>query len=102
MTRDEIERVVAAAIDTESKIGIPWGPGSELAPIIVRRWNSFSRRHKTKRPTNDNRILDLAKGLQSHFEPDVPYTHFNEWMHLATVVAAVLPTEPSPEGTAFL
>lgn len=102
MTRDEVEIAVAAAIDAESKTGASWWPGSEMAPIAVRRWFSFSRRRKTKRPTNDDRVLDLAKGLQARFEPDALYTHFGEWMHLATVVAAILPNDLSPEGTAFL
>jgi argininosuccinate lyase len=34
-------------------------------------WGSFERRHRrTKHPTREDRILDLAKGLQARFEPE--------------------------------
>ena len=90
MTRSEVEHAAAAAIDAESKVGIRWWPGAEMAPIAVRRWSSFSRRHKTKRPTVEDRTLDLAKGLQAHFEPDPQGTPFSEWLHLARILAQVL------------
>jgi hypothetical protein len=89
MTRSEVETALAAAIDAESAVGIPWGPGREMAPIAFRRWSSFARRHKTKRATTEDRILDLAKGLQAHFEPDIPYTPLSEWLHLARILAEV-------------
>jgi hypothetical protein len=60
-----------------------------MAPIAFRRWSSFARRHKTKRPTLEDRVLDLAKGLQAHFEPDTPYTPLSEWQHLARILADV-------------
>ena len=88
--RSEVETLLADSIDAESKVGIRWWPGCEMAPIARRRWFSFARRHKTKQPTREDRVLDLAKGLQAHFEPDVPYTHWSEWLHLANVLAAVL------------
>jgi hypothetical protein len=74
MTRSEVEDALAAAIDAESATGIPWGwPSSEMASIAFRRWSSFARRHKTaKRPTLEDRVIDLEKGLQSHYEPDIP------------------------------
>jgi hypothetical protein len=60
-----------------------------MAPIALRPWSSFARRHKTKRPTVDDRVLDLAKGLQAHFEPGIPYTPLSEWLHLAKILAQV-------------
>lgn len=82
---DDIKKTLADAVDAESG----W-PGAEMAPVAYRRWTSYSRRHKTKEPTTDDRINDLAKGLQAHFEPDVPYTHKSEWVHLAGVLAKLL------------
>ena len=55
------------------------------------RWASFARRHpKVKCPTVEDRVLDLAKGMQAHFEPDTPYTPLSEWLHLARILARVL------------
>jgi hypothetical protein len=90
MTRTELELALTAIIDAESKIGIRWWPGAEMAPIVVRRWSSFRRRHRTKRPTVEDRVLDLAKGLQAHFEPDIPHTPLSEWLYLARILAQVL------------
>jgi hypothetical protein len=90
MTRSEIETTLAAAIDAESAIGIRWWPGSEMAPLAYRRWSSFARRHETKRATAEDRVLDLAKGLQAHFEPGVPSTSLSEWLHLARILADIL------------
>lgn len=91
MARVDVERELAAVIDAESQAGIRWWSGAEMAPVAFRRWTSFARRHpKAKRPTLDDRVLDLAKGLQTHFEPDTPYTPLNEWLHLAGILARVL------------
>jgi hypothetical protein len=89
MTRSEVESALAAAIDAESKIGIRWWPGAEMAPIVIRRWSSFARRHKMKRPTTEDRVLDLAKGMQAHFEPGTPHTPLSEWLHLARLLGRV-------------
>jgi hypothetical protein len=90
MTRSEIETALAAAIDAESAVGIRWWPGREMAPLAFRRWSSFARRHKkTRQATAEDRVLDLAKGLQSHFEPDTPFTPLSEWLHLARRLADV-------------
>jgi hypothetical protein len=89
MTRPEIEKALAAAIDTASQAGAPWWPGSEMAPIAFRRLTSFARRKKLKKPKLDDRALDLAKGLQAHFEPDIPYTHPSEFLHLARILVGV-------------
>lgn len=89
MTRPEVEAALAAAIDAESAVGARWWPGREMAPIAFRRWSSFARRNRAKHPTLEDRILDLAKGLQAHYEPDVPYTHPDEWLYLARILAAI-------------
>lgn len=92
MIRNEVETTLAAAIDAESDVGIRWWPGDEMAPVALRRWGSFARRNRKKLPTRDDRIKDLAKGLQVHFEPERLHTHFNEWLHLARVLADLLET----------
>jgi hypothetical protein len=89
MKRSEVEHALAAAIDVESQVGIRWWPGTEMAPIAVRRWYSFARRHKSKHSTPEDRILDLAKGLQNHFERAKLYTPLSEWLHLAKILANV-------------
>ena len=90
MTRTDVESRLAAAIDAESKVGLCWWPGIEMAPIVVRRWTSFNRRNKSKHPSVEDRVLDLAKGLRAHFEPDIPYTPLSEWLHLARILAKVI------------
>jgi hypothetical protein len=95
MTRSEVESLVAAAIDAESKRGLRWWPGVSMAPIAYRRWVSFARRNKSKRPKLADRILDLAKGMQAHFEPDIKYNPLSEWVCLAKILADVLAKEDS-------
>lgn len=91
MTRVDVERELAAAIDAASEAGLRWWPGVEMAPIAFRRWASFARRHpRAKHLSAEDRVLDLAKGLQAHFEPETPYTPQSEWMHLAGIAAQVL------------
>jgi hypothetical protein len=90
MTRSEVESALAAAIEAESKVGLQWSwPRTEMASIAFRRWSSFARRHNTKEPTVDDRVLDLAKGLQAHYEPERLYTPFTEWLHLARILGRV-------------
>jgi hypothetical protein len=43
---------------------------SRMIEIGLRRWRSFERRNKRKRPTLDDRVEDLAVGLRDAFEPD--------------------------------
>ena len=91
MNRSEIESTMANVIDKESVVGLRWWPGKEMASIAYRRWSTFTRRHKKARcMTNEDRILDLAKGMQAHFEPDFAYTPLNEWLHLAHKLADVI------------
>lgn len=98
MRRDEIERALAAAIDAESQAGLRWWPGAEMASIAFRRWVTLVRRHPSARTSKaEDQVLDLAKGLQAHFEPGAPYTHKSEWRHLAEILARVLVSE-NPAG----
>lgn len=90
MERSEIERELADAIDVESKVGIPWWPGVEMAPIAYRRVVSYARRHKRKRATRESCNLDLAKGLKTHFESGVDRTPLTEWLHLANILTSKL------------
>jgi len=85
---------LVALVDRLNAQGDIWGGGeAEIAHIALRRWSSFARRHpKVKHPTVDDRVLDLAKGLQSHFEPDIPYTPRSDWRALAGALAEVLKT----------
>jgi hypothetical protein len=69
-----------------------WGwSAEEISRTAVRRWRTYARRHpKAKRVSNYDRVLDLAKGLQAHFEPDKLYTPLSDWCRLAEALAKVL------------
>jgi hypothetical protein len=93
------ELLIANLVTTVKRLnaaGDSWGwPRAELACIAIRRWISYSRRHpKAKRVTNEEQILDLAKGLQAHFEPEFPYTHPSDWRVLAETLARELRRYP--------
>ena len=92
MSREALIPNLVAVVERLNAAGDSWGwPAVEMARIAIRRWDSYSRRHnKAKRLTNDDRVLDLAKGLQAHFEPDIPYTHPSDWRALAEALAEVL------------
>ena len=89
MSREAVEQALAQAVEELRTRGDPWWPGEQVAPIAYRRWTTFERRNKAKRVTREDRVRDLVKGLQSHFEPETPYTHPNDWFALADVLAAV-------------
>src|SRR5947209_3658528 len=89
MTRAEIEVMLADVVDDPGNGGF-WWPGTEMASIAYRRWTSFARRSRSKRPTEEEWVLDLAKGLQAHFEPNRLYTPMTDWLHLARALAGVL------------
>jgi hypothetical protein len=94
MTRENVESELAAAIDADTASGSPyWGPGSEMASIAFRRWSTFARRHKTKQPTFDHRVHDLAKGLRLHYQPDIQYAPESVYLELARVLAEILARE---------
>lgn len=88
----EILAALAAVVDeiSASGEGLRWWPGEKVAPIAYRRWRSYHRRNKSRATTREQRIVDLIKGLQAHFEPDVPYTHVTDWRSLAEPLATVL------------
>lgn len=92
MARDALIPNLVAAVERLNAAGDSWGwAGEEIARIAIRRWDSYSRRHsKANRITSDARVVDLAKGLQTHFEPDIPYTHPSDWRALAEALAEVL------------
>jgi hypothetical protein len=92
MSHEVLISDLVAAVERLNASGDSWGWwGAEIARVAVRRWGSYARRHsKAKRVTDDERILDLAKGLQAHFEPDIPYTHRSDWRALAAALAQVL------------
>jgi hypothetical protein len=92
MSREAVIAPLVAAVERLNAAGDIWGSaGEEIARLALRRWESYARRHKkTKRVTHDQRVLDLAKGLQAHFEPDIPYTPLSDWYHLAQTLAPLL------------
>lgn len=40
------------------------------AEVVLRRWRSFNRRTRIKRPTFEHRVEDIAKGIRDAIEPD--------------------------------
>jgi hypothetical protein len=92
MSREASIAALTAVVERLNAAGDIWEcAGEEIARIALRRWSSYERRHpKQKRVSDDHRILDLAKGLQSHFEPDTPFTPFSDWSRLAEALAEVL------------
>lgn len=53
--------------DEGSFVASPGSTGGEqekLARVALRRWGSFDRRNKVRRPALEHRIEDLAKGLR--------------------------------------
>jgi hypothetical protein len=74
-----IEAEFAAIIEADRARGGSWHPSHEMARIALRRWRSFPRRNKSKKPTDDQRIADLAKGLKAHFDKD---NHDSETIYL--------------------
>lgn len=89
MARSDVEAAVAAAIDADVAEGNFWWPSEEMASIAFRRWSSYARRHK-KKPTFEDRVFDLEKGLRLHYEPDIPYSPPGEWLRLARLLAPLL------------
>ena len=84
--RSELEALLATVIDAEAARGVSWWPGVEMAPIAYRRLTTFQRRYKGASPSSQDRALDLAKGLTAHFEPDIPYMHPSDWLHLSSLL----------------
>jgi hypothetical protein len=83
---------LVSVIESLNAAGDSWGwPAEGIARIAIRRWGSYVRRHpKSQQIQYEMRVSDLAKGLQAHFEPDIPYTHSADWRALAGALADVL------------
>ena len=75
-----------AAIAEDEASGATWFSHEDMAKIAIRRWKSFGRRSAAKKPMKEQRILDLAKGLKSHFDPEShdPLSHY---VALAAIMA---------------
>lgn len=90
-TNDDLRQRLVEVVHSLNASGHSWGwPPEEIGNIAIRRWRSFSRRNKSKSPTRNDRIRDLVKGLRAHFEPDIAYTHVNDWRALVEPLADVL------------
>lgn len=95
--------------DVRAALESAWGPAGmpetldRATEISLRRWNSFERRSKQRRPTPADRIEDLAKGLRDAFEPDRSLVGplMAEYRSSARAVAAVL-QEAAQSGPADL
>lgn len=77
MSRDDPQEQLVAVLARAYEQGSPIAyPGSrdagvkwtEMADLALRRWESFERRSKKKRPNLGDRIEDLAKGLRDAYE----------------------------------
>jgi hypothetical protein len=65
-----------------------------MAPIVYRRWFSFARRNRSKHPTQEDRIADLAKGIEAAFDAGGLYSPPGEMVDLARALAVVLLVQP--------
>src|SRR5260370_17100260 len=97
MSHDDLIPNLVATVECLNAAGDSWSwAGEEIARVAIRRWVSYSRRHnRAKRITTHERVIDLAKGLQAHFEPDIPYTHPSDWLALATPLAQKFHPHPA-------
>ena len=92
MSDDALVATLAAAVERLNATADSWGwPAEEIARIAIRRWESYPGRHrKIPEQRLGHRVLDLAKGMQAHFEPDIPYTSKADWRALSDVLAKLL------------
>jgi hypothetical protein len=74
MPDDALVASLADAVERLNATGDSWAwPAEEIARIAIRRWESYPRRHpKIRDQRLEHRVLDLAKGMQAHFEPAIP------------------------------
>lgn len=91
MSNERLIQLLAEAADQLNAAGYGYGwPGNQIALVAVNRWESYSRRHPSaKRVTDDERVLDLAKGLQVRFEPGVPHSAPSYWYDAAATLVEV-------------
>lgn len=92
MSDERIRAAVRAALETA---GGPAGVSDvidQATEISLRRWRSYDRRARQRRPTDADKIEDLAKGLRDAFEPDRNLVGplMAEYRWSAQAVAAVL------------
>jgi hypothetical protein len=92
---EEALEAVLETIDRAWEAGSPIARCNDrqvLATTALRRWRSFDRRTRIKRPTLDDRVEDLAKGLRDACEPDPHLTGplMEDYRHLARAIAAAL------------
>jgi hypothetical protein len=91
MSRADIEAALAKAIDDERAAGgIWWPPGTEMAPVVCRRWFSFARRTHSKHPSRDEHVRDLAKGIEAAFNPTGLYLPPGDSLILAKSLADII------------
>ena len=74
-----------------------WSDDVRVVEVAMRRWRSFDRRTKVRRPTVEHRIEDMAKGIRDAIEPDRRMVGpiMEDYRHTASVLAAVLQTQDS-------
>jgi hypothetical protein len=94
---DAALKSLLAAVDRAWEAGCPVaGPKGrdQLAKTALRRWRSFRRRARERRPSDDARIEDLAKGLRDAIEADrrLVGALMEDYRYLARVLASVLRT----------
>jgi hypothetical protein len=92
---DPLHKALLEAIERAWETGCPVaGPAAreQLASIAVRRWRSFGRRTRKRRPSDSDRIEDLAKGLRDALEADRSLVGplMEDYRHLARVLAQML------------
>ena len=92
-----IQKIVAA-IKSAWEEGCPIAGGTsadqeQMAQISLRRWNSFTRRHR--KSGEEQKGEDLAKGLRDAYEADRALVGplMEDYRYLASVIAAVLLAE---------
>jgi len=93
-----IDRLIAV-VDRLWEDGCPvaGGSGRRTAELALRRWRSFGRRAKRRRPTFEGQVEDLAKGLRDSLErdPGLVGPLMEDYRHLARELAEVLRSYPA-------
>lgn len=94
MSMEQTMVSIIAIVENQVAGGAHWGSsGSEIAKVAVKRWKTYSKRHpKTKRVQEWERVADLVKGFQAHFEArEKPWNIApSEWKWLAESLVPIL------------
>ena len=99
VVEDDVRAAVVSGLAQLFEEGCPLpGPGQRdaMAEVAVRRWVSYSRRHRGGTGMREQRIRDLVKGLVRAFEaePRLVGPLVKDYECVAEAVAAVIaPTE---------